>query len=668
MYSTVVMAGLGLVVAFVVYRLLLRCTAGAGRAPEISDEIHDHAMSFLGRTYVLLAMTAAVVALLVFAGFQAWRMPLAVVVGVLCSACAGYLGLYVTWRADSRVAEAARADDAGAAHSVMLHGGSVVALVVAGTGLLGLGSIYLLQGAGPAGTGAILGFGLGVSATALWSRVGGGMTAESIGSGLTLARKNGAGTGRDEAHDPVLIAYTARSNVVDTAGMGSDLLGSWCGSIIAAMIIASTLPAPVTALIGPQHQLMLLPLVLASSGFVCAMVGMAIVWLASDRLRGSVPRVGTVGAAVLFIGVAYFVVEALDGAWLVWLCVLGGALGGQVIALFLEYATTGGPARHSAGAGKTGTVTAAGLIMSVASVVIPVLFMVAVLLLALALMPEGAGAYGMAITAVGMLSTVGITMSMHACGPVAGNAARIAAMAGLGAKARGATERLDEEANASAAAGKTFAIVAGGLAALVMIAAFIRLVSHRLPDLSFHVGEPAVLIGLFLGGVLPFLLAAIILRALSQSSLEFSREIRRRFQETPDRVQGAAEPDSVRGMDTGAASMIRRIALPGLLVLLAPIVVGFGLGARALGGFLVGALSGGLLLALVMPVAAVAWPGVRQNVGQTESKGMGVGRRLAAIFRGTVGNPLKDVAAPSVTVLVNVLAIVSLVIAPLLTR
>lgn len=671
MNSTVVLAGLGLVAAVVVYRYLLQCPAGAGRALEIGGEIHDQAMLFLGRTYALLAMMAVVVVLVLFAGFQVWRVPVAFVVGVLCSACTGYFGLYVTSRADFRVAEAARTDGASAAFSRMLHGGSIVGLSVAATGLLGLGSIYLLQGTAPSGTGAILGFGLGVFVTALWSRVGGGMTAESIGAALALTREYEAGPGADEARNRDLVARTAGHNVADTAGTGSDLLGSWCGSIIATITIASTVSAPVTALIGPQHQLMALPLVLASSGFVCSMLGIAIVWLTSDRLPGPVSRVGAIGAAVLFIGVAFFVVQAMDGALLVWLCVLVGALGGQAIVMVLDYSTAGSAARPSADADEAGAgiVLDHGLIMGVAPVVIPVSIMAAVMVAALVLMPEGAGAYGMSIAAVGMLSTVGMTLAMHACGPVAGNAARIVAMAEPGPQANEIAKQLDEQVGASAATAKAFAVVAGGLAAFVMVAAFIRLVSHRSTDLSLHVGEPVVLLGLSLGLVFPFALGAVTLRSLSRSGFEFSRDMRQRFKQSAGRVQGAAEAEKVRRVGMGTASMIRQIALPGLLALLVPVVVGFGLGARALGGLLVGVLAGGLLLALVMPVAAVAWRGARRNGDRADDKDRGPGRRIAAaVVRGTVGNPLKDVVAPSVTVLANVLAIVSLVIAPTLTQ
>lgn len=671
MNSTVVVAGLGLAATFVVYRYLLQCPAGAGRALEIGGEIHDHAMLFLGRTYALLAMTAVVVTLVLLAGFQAWRLPVAFVVGVLCSACAGYIGLYVTSRADFRVAEAARTDGGSAAFSRMLHGGSIVGLVVAAAGLLGLGSIYLLQGTAPSGIGAIPGFGLGVFATALWSRAGGGMTAGSIGAGVALAEEDAAGTGADEVRNRGLVTWTAGHNVADTAGAGSDLLGSWCGSIVAAITIASTLSAPVTALIGPQHQLMALPLVLASSGFVCSLVGIAIAWLTSDRLPGPVSRAGAVGAAVLFIGAAFFVVQAMDSALLVWLCVLGGALGGQAIVLSLEYFVTGSPAHHSAGADEAGKVIALdrGLLMALASVAIPVAVLVVVLVAALVLMPEGADAYGMSIAAVGMLSTVGMTLAMHACGPVAGNAARIAAMAELGPKANETTGPLDEQAGAAASTARAFAVVAGGLAAFVMVAAFIRFMTHRSTELSLHAGEPVVLLGLCLGVVVPFALSAITLRSLGRSGIESGRDMRQRLQKSPERDQGAGEPESVRPVAMGTASMIRRIALPGSLVLLVPVVAGFGLGGRGLGGLLVGVLAGGLLLALVMPVAGVVWRRARRNGDKTDGQNKGFGGRMvAAVARGVVGNPLEEVVAPSVTVLVNVLAVVSLVIAPILTR
>ena len=658
----------GLLAAYLLYAQVKKYPAGEKNLTDISDEIHLGAMAFMKKEYSILFVFSLILVFGIYIGLGL-NSTIAFIVGALSSSITGFIGMYTATKANVRTATAAQNSGVSDSLSVAFFGGSIMGLTVAAMGLLGLGLLYILYGSDPETASTIHGFGMGASTVALFSRVGGGIFTKSADVGADLVGKVEKDIPEDDPRNPGVIADNVGDNVGDVAGMGSDIFESYCGAIIATIAIASTMLQSDLIQLGSREILMSLPLALASLGLFCSIIGILIIKVLASREGSNETNIanslrgGTFASAISFIVLAYFVIISLGVTENAWYAVLSGTVGGIIIGLVTEYYTGGAPVRKIAEQGQTGsaTVITTGLSIGLQSVVVPVLTLVVIIFLS----NYFAGLYGVGIAAVGMLATVGITMAIDAYGPIADNAGGIAEMGALGEETRKITDSLDEVGNTTAAIGKGFAIGAAALAALAIITAFVQEVNHsRQVPIQLLLTDTNVLIGLFIGGMIPFLVGSLTITAVGDAAYSMINEIRRQFREIPGLLEGTGKPDNQKCVEIATGAALKKMVMPGAIAVFSPVIVGFLFGPEMLGGLLGGGLVSCILLALTMSNSGGAWDNAKKFVEKGNFGGKGSDTHKAAVVGDTVGDPLKDTSGPSMNILINVMAIVSLVIAP----
>ena len=664
--------------ALMAYRVI-GADRGNARMIEIGDAIRAGASAFLRREYLaLLPLVIAVTIVLAVLDYTLFAHNLGApataisyVVGTICSGLAGFVGMNVAVRANVRTAAAAMRG-LNPALRVAFSSGSVMGITVVGIGLLGVSILYLIF----QDISAVAGFGFGASSIALFARVGGGIFTKAADVGSDLVGKVEAGIPEDDPRNPGVIADNVGDNVGDVAGMGADLFESYVGSIISAIALVGA--GALFAMQGTELTQALFPLLLAGAGIIAAILGTFLVRSGEqadfERLLWAL-RYGIFAAGGILIIFAAILTLTITNNWYWFGCVVAGLVAGTIIGLATEYYTSYSykPTQRVSESSQTGaaTVIISGIATGMLSTLIPVICVSIAILLAYWL----AGFYGVALAGVGLLSTLGITLATDAYGPVADNAGGIAEQAQLEPQVRERTDALDALGNTTAATGKGFAIGSAALTALALLAAYS--VSTGLITLDangklaadvtgINLLEPQILVGVVIGAMLPFIFSALTMQAVGRAAQGIVDEVRRQFREIPGLLEGAADakPDSARCVDISTRGALREMILPGLMAVIAPLATGFILGQAALGGLLIGAIAAGFMLAIMMASAGGAWDNAKKYVELGNFGGKGSEAHKAAVEGDVVGDPFKDTSGPSLNILLKLMAIVSLVFAP----
>jgi len=643
-------------------RSVLKRDPGNERMTRISRLVQVGANAFLKREFRYVAVVVVVVAALICAApylkpgiALGWKTAVAFLAGALMSWCAGYIGMSIATRANSRTAQAASSAGLRGALSVALSGGAVMGMSVVGLALLGLCLIYILFKGDPA---IVNGYAMGASLVALFARSGGGIYTKGADMGADLVGKVEAGIPEDDPRNPAVIADNVGDNVGDVAGLGADLLESYVESIIASVAIASVLGA---------STLQSAPFAIAGAGIIASIIGVLYVKFFGRQRPQTALMIGTYISAGLTIVATWFIVQHLteprEGypAMGVFYASVAGVLCGVIIGLTSEYFTSSkySPVRNLAASSETGAAVAVteGMAVGMQSTAIPLL----VLAIAVVLSYRFSGMYGVAIASLGMLATTGMVVSVDSYGPIADNAGGIAEMAEMDPDVRKITDNLDAVGNTTAAIGKGFAIGSAAFAALGLLSAFMKSTGVSL----VNVAEARVMAGVLVGGMLPFLFSSMLFRAVGKVAFQTIAEVRRQFKEIPGLMEGTVQPDSSTCVDISTRGAIRGMLLPGIMVIAVPVAGGFILGVEGLAGLLVGAVVTGVMLGIQFANSGGALDNAKKYIEEGFHGGKGSPAHAAAVVGDTVGDPLKDTVGPSINILIKLMCVISLVLAPL---